>query len=166
MKVIWNVTKKNVETFDVVAETLESVQQKLSGRGEFGEFRPMPISASLNRDGSVTLAIGHTILMPVWKGYTKAQPQCQKEWDRMWRQLEKHEQLHLGLYLSGASKLYDEIASRPEGSLTNKQLGELAREIGSEIDRNSRDLDHRTRHGTTEGVKLDPPFGCRAMDFK
>jgi hypothetical protein len=165
MKMIWKVSQESRQTYDVVAKTLESAQQKLSARTEWGEFRPMPISAHLNGDKSVTVTVGYTILMPVWKGYKDAPTQCREEWDRMWMQLDKHEQLHRGLYYAGATKLYDDLASRPAGSLTQTQITDLARAMGVEIDLNSRNFDSRTLHGQKEGVSLDPPYGCRAMDF-
>jgi hypothetical protein len=165
MEVTWTVTKKSAETFDVVAKTLEKAQQKLAGRGDFGEFRPMPISATLKPDGTVSLTLGYRILMPVWKDYPKAPPQCQKEWDRMWHQLEKHEQEHLGFYLSETTRLFEHIKSSPAGRLTQKDLDNLVVKTAAEINRRSEEFDERTSHGVKEGVSLDPPFGCREMDL-
>jgi predicted secreted Zn-dependent protease len=96
--------------------------------------------------------------MPAWSGYSKAPKECQKEWDKMWKKLDEHEEGHV--------EVLEKTVDWTKGSLekmTDLTVETLKAAVAHEIvhgNENQKAFDDATGHGSKKGVVLNVSAAC------
>lgn len=145
-------------TYRVRGTTLEDVFNALDSHGWWGRYRSNWSWRGRGRNGvmsAVTIRAKPVITMPVWADKRRATRPEIKEWDRMYAVLLRHENNHHGVFDRAAKALKKELeAGDPPDERT---LSQRMERFGTEMQRQQDRYDSRTRHGQSEGVRLDIP---------
>jgi predicted secreted Zn-dependent protease len=161
VKVAWG-KKEKKSSIRIGGKTLGEALKELLKRGEWGEFDgDIGYSAKADANGHVTeitLNPSYTIEMPTWAGYSKAPKACQKEWDRMWKKLEEHENGHLAIHLDALDKIQD--ALKQQTDLTASELDSQVARIMKQAQDNQNKYDSSTGNGSKKGVQLNITSEC------
>jgi predicted secreted Zn-dependent protease len=159
--VAWGKKEKNA-SIKISAKTLGGAAKELDKRDEWGKFDGK-IEYEYDFDGkalvtAVTLKPSYTIQMPTWAGYSKAPKGCQKEWDRMWKKLEEHEDGHRLIHQATLAKIQATLAKQ-----TDLTVDQLKSDFATWLDEgqdNHDKFDTSTGNGSKKGVELDISSEC------
>lgn len=148
--------------YDVDGSTLADVAAAFAARKEAGHcdwnFLPYEFEAA-SRDGkprSLNLTLEISIDLPRWTGRDGATTDEQREWDRVYEALRRHEEEHARIAREGAPAMYDAMMAARVRDLAAVFSRERAR-----IDRTQKTFDRDTKHGqepppgTT--IRIPPP---------
>ena len=111
-----------------------------------------------NHVTEVTLKPSYTIQMPVWAGYSKAPKACQKEWDRMWKKLEEHEEGHRLIHMDALTAIQDALEKQTDLAADQFE-SDFARKM-QDAQKNQDKFDDATGHGSKKGVELNITAEC------
>jgi predicted secreted Zn-dependent protease len=163
MGITVNVTwKKSSKDIKIKAETLGGALKELEKRDEWGQHEGGISPTVKVKDGNVTeltLAGTSEIQMPQWSGYNGAPKACKKEWDRMYKALDKHEEEHRTLYVDVVEKFAEGLRKKTD-PLTVEQVKALIKALDKKLDDDSEKYDTKTGHGSKDGVNLDIAAEC------
>lgn len=160
VKTTWG-KKEKKSSIKITAKTLGGALKELSKRDEWGKFEGKIGYGYGAADGivtAVTLTPSYTIEMPTWSGYSKAPKACQKEWDRMWKKLEEHEEEHLNIHLATLKTIEDTLGKATD--LPETQLPTDFDQMIADGQANQDKFDKSTGHGSKKGVELNIAKEC------
>ena len=154
--------KEKKSSIKIKAKTLGGALKALEKRDEWGKFDGK-IDYSYKADGDdnvteVTLKPSYTIQMPTWDGYRKAPKACQKEWDRMWKKLDEHEDGHRLIHLEALAKISHTLGN--ETDLSVDQFKSDFAQMMQDGQDNQDKFDTKTGHGSKKGVELNITKEC------
>jgi predicted secreted Zn-dependent protease len=161
VKIAWG-KKEKKSSIKINAKTLGGALEQLEKLDEWGKFDgPIDYAYKANGDGlvtEVTLKPSYTIKMPMWTGYSKAPKACQKEWDRMWKKLDEHEDKHRLIHLEAVTIIHDTLAKKTD--LTVEQLHADMKKMEQDGQANQDKFDTSSGHGANAGVELNITQEC------
>ena len=155
--------KETKSSIKIKAKTLGDALTALQKRDEWGKFEgQLDYAYKTDSDDhvtEVTLKPSYTIQMPTWDGYKKAPKACQKEWDRMWKKLEQHEDKHRLIHLEMYAKVTDYLSKATD--LTVKKFEADFKKMAQEGQANQDKFDSSSKHGQRDGVNLTITDECK-----
>jgi predicted secreted Zn-dependent protease len=95
------------------------------------------------------------ILMPKWSGYSSAGKAHKKEWDRMYKALEIHEDQHYMLFQHKLEKFRKKLEKAKP--MTRKAFAKEWADFKKDHDKAQKSFDKSTGHGSKQGVNLAAP---------
>jgi predicted secreted Zn-dependent protease len=160
VKTTWG-SKSTSKSIKITAETLGDALKALQGLDEWGQF-----DGTIDHDydtandvvTQVTLKPSYKIQMPEWSGYSKAPKACQKEWDRMWKKLEEHEDGHRQVHQKTLTDL--EASLKKKTDLTEDQWNKEFDAAIKKMQEDQKKFDSDTDHGAKKGVELNVSEEC------
>src|SRR5262249_48950739 len=154
--------KEKKSSIRIAANTLGGALKELQKRDEWGDFRgdiDYTYKADVNDHVTeVTLTPSYTIQMPEWSGYRQAPKACQKEWDRMWRKLDEHEDGHRLIHEQALTTIQKTLDQKSDLSPDHLD-SEMAR-IMQAAQAKQDSFDASTGHGSKQGVSLSITQEC------
>ena len=146
-----SMTKKNYNgaTLDDVADAMD--KNKFWGR----YVSNIQIDYNLNENGvvdEVTISGKPEIIMPIWKGWSKADRESQKAWDIMWIRLKRHEENHYKKSLDELKKF--EKMVKKAGAYSEEIFNKKMDTFFADHQKAQDAYDKKTDHGVKEGVVL------------
>ena len=155
-------TKNAGAKFNITASDLESACEALKKNKEWGHFEGNLIYDSKgDADKNCTLLVikpSYTITMPAWGALSKQPKSCQDEWNRMWKALRGHEDGHLDVFEKGVAALVKTLTAMK--TATKDEVDKIFNKALADIQTGHDKYDASTKHGQTEGVKLDIAEEC------
>lgn len=155
MEVTLDIARPETRTYSVRGATLEAVVRNLGRRcwgryvGRFSyDIRP--------RGGIVASAVfraAPTITLPRWHDRAGATAPQQREWDRMLRALERHEDEHHAVLVDAFENMRHFLSTQPDPAVPQFRRDMAA--FDADLDRFQRDFDATSEHGRRAGVVLD-----------
>jgi predicted secreted Zn-dependent protease len=161
IKTAWG-KKEKTSSIKVTAKTLGGALDELSKRNEWGKFDwKIDYDYKANADNYLTEVIlkpSYTIHMPTWASYGKSPEACQKEWDRMWKKLEEHEEGHRQIHLESLATIQRNLQGQTD--LTVDQFeADFAQWMQAGQDDQAK-FDTSTANGKNKGVELNIMSEC------
>jgi hypothetical protein len=137
------------------ASTIAEVGRLLNTYPEWGQgggrITAGRIDAGTSPTADVTLTVTLELTMPVWLDRDKASDKAKAEWDRMYRALRDHEEVHLQNVIDVAK----DLAATLPGRNINDVKG-MVEATSEKIKAKHSAWDTQTNHGKNTGVTLDP----------
>ncbi|MFT5423562.1 MAG: putative secreted Zn-dependent protease [Phycisphaerales bacterium] len=149
-------SKKTENSIRLKAKTLGGALEELEKLDEWGEFDGQigfAYKAKSKKVTEVTLKPSYVIKMPVWAKYGGAPKGAKKEWDRMYKALEKHENIHRLLHLETYAIITDWLVKAEE--LTESDFKAQFKKLMTQGQKNQDKFDSSSDHGSKKGVELN-----------
>ena len=155
-------TKNVGGKFSITASDLEGALEALKKQKEWGHFEGnLTYDSKGDADKnclSVVIKPSYTITMPSWGALSKQPKSCQEEWNRMWKALRAHEDGHLDVFEKGVAALVKTLTALKTATLD--EVDKIFNKALADIQTGHDKYDTSTKHGQTEGVKLDITEEC------
>lgn len=140
---------------EISANTIAEVGRLLDTLPEWGKgggrITAGKIDAGTSPTADVTLTVTLELTMPVWLERDKASAKAKAEWDRMYRALRDHEEVHLQNVIDVAKDLAAALPGRNIDDVKG-----MVEATSGKINAKHRAWDNQTNHGKNTGVTLDP----------
>ena len=158
MKVTVKVPKPASKTWSCSGKTLEEAFEALEKHGWWGRYRSngkVDWSLKNKKVVSVSISAKPEVVMPSWKGYSKATPEEKAAWDAMWVALETHEMNHHTIFEDAVKAFEKELKAADE--MDAKTIKEKAKAFETETQAAQDRYDSSSGNGKKEGVELVIP---------
>ena len=146
-----SMTKKNYSGAD-----LDAVAKAMDKNGFWGRYiSNIQIGYNMNENGvvhEITITGTPEIIMPVWKGWNKADRESQKAWDIMWVRLKRHEENHYKKSLEELKKFEKKV--KKAGAYSESVFKTKMDDFYTDHQKVQDAYDKKTDHGVKEGVVL------------
>ena len=138
---------------------LAGVFEELNAAGDWGKFDPDYWYEYDDEGGTVTEArilAKPVIYMPKWGSYSSAAKEEKKEWDRMIKALDVHEDQHYMLFQYKVEKFRKELLKKygEKKPLSVKKFKDEYKKFDKEHSTLQKNHDKSTKHGEKDGVYL------------
>jgi predicted secreted Zn-dependent protease len=156
MKVSVTIPKPSVKSFKIKGETISDARDALNRRHEWG-FYSSNQSVDWSGKGvpvdTVKVSAKPVIELPSWSGYPKADKDAQKEWDRMFKALTRHENAHHDVF-TGVCDAWKKALEKG-GDLAPKDMQDSFDEFMKDVQKAQDKFDASTGNGARDGVELN-----------